>query len=35
MTVVGQGLTLPWLIRRLGVIEDGTEEEDEEIRARP
>ena len=32
--MVGQGLTLPWLIRRLGVIEDGTEEEDEEIRAR-
>jgi Na+/H+ antiporter len=34
VTVVGQGLTLPWLIRRLGVIEDGTEEEHEEIRAR-
>jgi monovalent cation/hydrogen antiporter len=34
VTVVGQGLTLPWLIRRLGVIEDGREEENEEIRAR-
>ncbi|HEY3191847.1 MAG TPA: Na+/H+ antiporter [Solirubrobacterales bacterium] len=34
VTVVGQGLTLPWLIRRLGVIEDGTEEENEEIKAR-
>jgi monovalent cation/hydrogen antiporter len=34
VTVVGQGLTLPLLIRRLGVVEDGTEEEHEEIRAR-
>ena len=34
VTVVGQGLTLPWLIRRLGVVEDGTEEESEELRAR-
>jgi monovalent cation/hydrogen antiporter len=34
VTVVGQGLTLPWLIRRLGVVEDGAEEEHEEIRAR-
>ena len=34
VTVVGQGLTLPWLIRRLGVVEDGGEEENEEIRAR-
>ncbi len=34
LTVVGQGLTLPWLIRRLGVIEDGSEEENEEIKAR-
>ena len=34
VTVVGQGLTLPWLIRRLGVVEDGTEEEGEELRAR-
>src|ERR687887_2830424 len=34
VTVVGQGLTLPWLIRRLGVVEDRTEEEHEELRAR-
>ncbi|HWI74819.1 MAG TPA: Na+/H+ antiporter [Baekduia sp.] len=34
VTVVGQGLTLPWLIRRLHVIEDGGEEDDEELRAR-
>jgi len=34
VTVVGQGLTLPWLIRRLGVIEAGDEEEREELRAR-
>jgi CPA1 family monovalent cation:H+ antiporter len=34
VTVVGQGLTLPWLIRRLGVLDDGAEEEGEEIRAR-
>ena len=34
VTVVGQGLTLPWLIRRLGAVEDGTEEELEEVRAR-
>jgi monovalent cation/hydrogen antiporter len=34
VTVVGEGLTLPWLIRRLGVVEDGAEEENEEIRAR-
>jgi CPA1 family monovalent cation:H+ antiporter len=34
VTVVGQGLTLPMLIRRLGVVEDGTEEETEEIHAR-
>jgi Na+/H+ antiporter len=34
VTVVGQGLTLPWLIRRLGVIEDGSEEQREELRAR-
>jgi monovalent cation/hydrogen antiporter len=34
VTVVGQGLTLPWLIRRLGVIDDGTDEENEELRAR-
>jgi monovalent cation/hydrogen antiporter len=34
VTVVGQGLTLPYLIRRLGVQEDGTEEQAEEMRAR-
>jgi Na+/H+ antiporter len=34
VTVVGQGLTLPALIRRLGLREDGAEEEAEEIRAR-
>lgn len=34
VTVVGQGLTLPWLIRRLGVIEASDEEEREELRAR-
>jgi Na+/H+ antiporter len=34
VTVVGQGLTLPALIRRLGVHEDGAEEEGEEVRAR-
>jgi len=34
VTVVGQGLTLPWLIRRLDAVEDGSEEEREELRAR-
>jgi Na+/H+ antiporter len=34
VTVVGQGLTLPWLIRRLGVVEDGSDEENEELKAR-
>jgi CPA1 family monovalent cation:H+ antiporter len=34
VTVVGQGLTLPTLIRRLRVVEDGAEEEAEETRAR-
>jgi len=34
VTVVGQGLTLPTLIRRLGVREDASIEEGEEIRAR-
>ncbi len=34
VTVVGQGLTLPWVIRRLGLIEDGADEENEELRAR-
>jgi Na+/H+ antiporter len=33
-TVVVQGLTLPALIRRLGVVEDGAEEEAEEHAAR-
>ena len=34
VTVVGQGLTLPWLIRRLGLVEDGADEENEELKAR-
>ena len=34
VTVVGQGLTLPWLIRKLEVTDDGSEEEQEETRAR-
>ena len=34
VTLVGQGLTLPALIRMLGVREDGAEEEHEELRAR-
>jgi Na+/H+ antiporter len=34
VTVVGQGLTLPALIRRLDVHEDASEEEEEETRAR-
>ena len=34
VTVVGQGLTLPYLIRRLGVEQDGSEEEAEELRGR-
>jgi Na+/H+ antiporter len=34
VTLVGQGLTLPALIRRLGVREDGAEEQEEELRAR-
>jgi monovalent cation/hydrogen antiporter len=34
VTVVGQGLTLPWLIRHLGEVDDGDEEEREELRAR-
>jgi CPA1 family monovalent cation:H+ antiporter len=28
-TLVGQGLTLPWLIRRLGIGDDGSEQHDE------
>ena len=34
VTVVGQGLSLPYLVRRLGVREDGAEEEAEEMRGR-
>jgi Na+/H+ antiporter len=34
VTLVGQGLTLPALIRRLGVVADGREEEHEELVAR-
>jgi monovalent cation/hydrogen antiporter len=34
VTLVGQGLTLPWLIRALGVHEDGDAEEEEEVRTR-
>jgi Na+/H+ antiporter len=34
VTVVGQGLTLPWLIRALHATEDPIEEEHEELRAR-
>jgi CPA1 family monovalent cation:H+ antiporter len=33
-TLVGEGLTLPLVIRALGVQEDGHEEEAEEVRAR-
>jgi CPA1 family monovalent cation:H+ antiporter len=34
VTLIGQGLTLPALIRRLGVHEDGADEQAEEVRAR-
>jgi monovalent cation/hydrogen antiporter len=34
VTVVGQGLTLPAVIRGLGLVEDGSEEEHEELKAR-
>jgi monovalent cation/hydrogen antiporter len=34
VTVVGQGLTLPLLLRRLGVREDAAAEEAEEVKAR-
>lgn len=34
VTLLGQGLTLPALLRRLGVHEDGAEEEAEELSAR-
>ena len=33
-TLVGQGLTLPWLIRRLGVVSSGTAAQSEETHAR-
>jgi NhaP-type Na+/H+ or K+/H+ antiporter len=33
-TIVAQGLTLPRLVRRMDVIDDGTEEEGEDLRAR-
>jgi monovalent cation/hydrogen antiporter len=31
VTIVGQGLTLPWLIRRLGLGRDGAEEHEETL----
>jgi monovalent cation/hydrogen antiporter len=34
VTIVGQGLTLPWLIRKLDVHDDPADEENEELRAR-
>lgn len=34
VTLVGQGLTLPVLVRRLGVVDDGSEEAREELHAR-
>jgi CPA1 family monovalent cation:H+ antiporter len=34
VTVVGQGLTLPAVIRRLGIVADGREEEHDELVAR-
>jgi CPA1 family monovalent cation:H+ antiporter len=34
VTLVLQGLTLPWVIRTLGVHDDGAEEQREELRAR-
>ena len=34
LTVVGEGLTLPWVIRKLEVTEDGADEENEELKAR-
>ena len=33
-TLLAQGLTLPWIIRRLGVQEDGSQEAEEEVTAR-
>ncbi len=35
MTIVVQGLTLPWLVRRMDLIDDGTEEEREELSRPP
>jgi CPA1 family monovalent cation:H+ antiporter len=34
VTLVFQGLTLPLVIRALGVVDDGTQEEQEELKAR-
>ncbi|HEY6761262.1 MAG TPA: Na+/H+ antiporter [Baekduia sp.] len=34
VTVVGEGLTLPWLIRKVHLVEDPAEEEREELHAR-
>jgi CPA1 family monovalent cation:H+ antiporter len=34
VTVVGQGLTLPWVLRVLDVHEDGVQEDREELHAR-
>src|SRR5688500_3401550 len=33
-TLLAQGLTLPWIIRRLGVQEDGAQDAEEEVTAR-
>jgi Na+/H+ antiporter len=33
-TLLAQGLTLPWIIRRLGVQEDGAQDREEEVTAR-
>jgi CPA1 family monovalent cation:H+ antiporter len=33
-TLLAQGLTLPWIIRRLGVQEDGSQDAEEEVMAR-
>jgi CPA1 family monovalent cation:H+ antiporter len=33
-TILVQGLTLPWLLRRLKVCDDGQEEAEEEVQAR-
>jgi CPA1 family monovalent cation:H+ antiporter len=34
VTLLAQGLTLPWIIRRLGVQEDGSQDREEEVTAR-